>query len=240
MKRLCLLLAALCGPAFAAPLAYVPNEKSGSISVIDTASGAVLREFAAGQRPRGVAADPAGARLYVADAGGSALLMIDTASGATARSIPLGKSPEGVSASADGRYVAVAVEESNSVALIDARSGQLLADIPVQGKNPEHAVFSPDGRWLLVSAEEAEQVDVIDVEARRQRGSVAWACGRAASDSVRMARAYVACELANAVYVVDMASRATVARIPAGRNANGIAVHPADAPCTSPMASTAA
>jgi DNA-binding beta-propeller fold protein YncE len=135
--------------------------------------------------------------------------------------------------------VAVAVEESNSVALIDARSGQLLADIPVQGKNPEHAVFSPDGRWLLVSAEEAEQVDVIDVEARRQRlggGGPAAARHRIQPDGARLCRLRAGQRRLRGGH----GRRATVARIPAGRNANGIAVHPADAPCTSPMASTAA
>ena len=37
---------------------------------------------------------------------------------------------------------------------------------------------------------------------------------------------YLACELANAVYVIDPATLRTLATIPAGRNANGIAVHP--------------
>ncbi len=39
-------------------------------------------------------------------------------------------------------------------------------------------------------------------------------------------RAYVACELANTVHVIDMAARKTLATIPAGRNTAGIAVLP--------------
>ena len=159
--------------AGASPLAYVPNEKSGTVSVIDTTTDTVVREIAAGKRPRGIASDSAGRTLFVTDAGSNTLLVLDAAGGQAGPSLALGKSPEGVHASADGRYVAFAVEESNSVTLIDAQTRRRLADIKVEGKNPEHAVFSPDGRWLLVSAEEAEQVDVIDVALRRQVGSIA-------------------------------------------------------------------
>ncbi|WP_426211925.1 hypothetical protein [Massilia sp. TWP1-3-3] len=79
--------------AAAGPLAYVPNEKSGTVSVIDTATDAVVRELAAGKRPRGIAADPAGKTLFVTDAGSNALLVLDAAGGAAEPSIPLGKSP---------------------------------------------------------------------------------------------------------------------------------------------------
>ena len=37
--------------ALAAPFAYVPNEGSGSLSVIDTATDQVVGEIAAGKRP---------------------------------------------------------------------------------------------------------------------------------------------------------------------------------------------
>ena len=39
--------------AAAAPFAYVPNEGSGTLSVIDTATDQVVAEIAVGQKPRG-------------------------------------------------------------------------------------------------------------------------------------------------------------------------------------------
>ena len=47
-----LLCAAQAG---AAPFAYVPNEKSGTLSVIDTETDTVVRSVPAGQKPRGLA-----------------------------------------------------------------------------------------------------------------------------------------------------------------------------------------
>ena len=58
LRQACVLLPALaCAYAHAEPFAYVPNEKSGTLSVIDTATDQVVRQIAAGKRPRGIAAD---------------------------------------------------------------------------------------------------------------------------------------------------------------------------------------
>ena len=50
-------LAAGCAsmPERTAPLAYVPNEGSGTISIIDTASDTVVGEITTGGKPRGLA-----------------------------------------------------------------------------------------------------------------------------------------------------------------------------------------
>ena len=65
---LCAAVVALAaGPARAESLAYVPNEKAGTVSVIDTAADQVIGEIEVGVRPRGVAASPDGKFLYVSD-----------------------------------------------------------------------------------------------------------------------------------------------------------------------------
>jgi len=60
MKKTCLTLAsaalgALALSTLAAPFAYVPNEESGTISVIDTSTDQVVKEIKAGDKPRGLA-----------------------------------------------------------------------------------------------------------------------------------------------------------------------------------------
>ena len=42
--------------SIAAPFAYVPNEESGTISVIDTSTDQVVKEIKVGDKPRGMAA----------------------------------------------------------------------------------------------------------------------------------------------------------------------------------------
>jgi YVTN family beta-propeller protein len=58
-------LLALAGTAAAAPFAYVPNEKSGTISVIDTDGDTVVRTFVTGGKPRVIAVSPDGKTVYV-------------------------------------------------------------------------------------------------------------------------------------------------------------------------------
>ena len=43
-------------PVAAAPIAYVPNEKSGTLSLIDTTNDHVIAEIPVGKTPRGIAA----------------------------------------------------------------------------------------------------------------------------------------------------------------------------------------
>ena len=164
--RRCAVLVALMSvlPAWA-EMAYVPNEKSATLSVIDTARDSVVYTVPVGQRPRGIAV---GAHhVYLTDGKSGSLLIVDRKRGDTLDTLRLGDSPEGVSLSPDGKLLAVAIEDDNAVHLVSTVNRREVAKIKVAGKNPEHAVFSPDGRWLYVSAEEAEQVDVIDLRTRR-------------------------------------------------------------------------
>jgi len=81
LRRLGLLILALAclSQARAAPFAYVPNERSGTVSVIDTASDQVVATIKTGGKPRGIAATPDGRRLYVSDQPSGSLLVVDLA-----------------------------------------------------------------------------------------------------------------------------------------------------------------
>jgi YVTN family beta-propeller protein len=96
------------------PRAYVPNERSGTISVIDVSRDVVIATWPAGRRPRGIAVSTDGRRVFVADQATSSLQVMDAASGAVEKRISLGESPEGVGMSPDGRWIAAASELSNA------------------------------------------------------------------------------------------------------------------------------
>ncbi|MDE2296550.1 MAG: hypothetical protein KGK18_00130, partial [Burkholderiales bacterium] len=53
--------------ALAAPFAYVPNEGSGTLSVIDTASDQVVATIPVGKKPRGTVVSLDGRTAYVSD-----------------------------------------------------------------------------------------------------------------------------------------------------------------------------
>ena len=108
--------------ALAAPFAYVPNEGSGTLSVIDTATDKVVAELPAGKKPRGTAVSLDGSRAYVSDQPNNRLVMIDLAKRQGAGAIELGESPEGLGLSADGRWLVAAIEESNEIVFVDTQT----------------------------------------------------------------------------------------------------------------------
>src|SRR5438552_1544984 len=155
--------ACLSSPLSAAPYAYVSNEGSGSVTVIDIATDRVVADWKIGGKPRGIAIDPGGDTLYVSEQTSGSLMIVDTASGATRKQVPLGRSPEAIYRSPDGQWVAAAIEENDQVVLVRVSDHTPQRHLGMRGKNPEHAVFSPDGKWLYVSAEEADSIDIVDV-----------------------------------------------------------------------------
>src|SRR5512137_423405 len=126
--------------ASAAPTAYVPNEGSSDISVIDTATDKVTATLKFGQKPRGIAISADGTRLYLSDQTGNALVVVDTGKRAVIATIALGDSPEAIYLSPDGKWIAAAIEENDQVVLVDTTALKVGRSIKMRGKNPEHAV----------------------------------------------------------------------------------------------------
>ena len=141
-----LMLALMAAPgAGAAPFAYVSNMTSGTVTVLDGTT--VLATVPVGPQPVGVAVNPAGTRVYVAnsnvsDAGVPSVSVIDTAS-LTETKITAGivDQPSGVAVSADGRFVYVTtnngwlhvIETATNTVLAATKTGEQLGAIVAAG-----------------------------------------------------------------------------------------------------------
>src|SRR6267142_4037 len=75
-------------------LAYVSNEKSNTVSVIDTNKRAVVRTIKVGQRPRGIAFTKDQKYVLVAVGDDDTIQMIDTTSNKVVDTLPSGPDPE--------------------------------------------------------------------------------------------------------------------------------------------------
>src|SRR5580765_4670687 len=162
--------------ALAASFAYVPNQASGTISVIDTDKDEVVRTLSAdgklAKKLNGIVADRAGTTLFVVDAEGGKVDVIDIASDKLKAQIAVGKGPEGIGMSAQGDLLAVCVEDDNWVALIEVKTLKPGKHVTLRGKNPEHCIFSSDGALLLASNENSGDIDVVDPRAGVSLGTV--------------------------------------------------------------------
>ena len=84
------LAAAMSAAPLLAQTAYVSNERSSTVSVIDVGSGKVVDTFDVGERPRGILLSRDGKYLYICASLDNAVEIRDRATGALVAAMPAG------------------------------------------------------------------------------------------------------------------------------------------------------
>src|SRR6201984_9600 len=84
----------LLGSPAGAVVAYVSNEKSNTVSVIDVDKFAVIKTIKVGQRPRGIELTKDGKFILVAVGDDDTIQMIDTKTHEVVATLPSGPHPE--------------------------------------------------------------------------------------------------------------------------------------------------
>ena len=151
-------------------LAYVTNEDSRNISIIDVGTDSVVATLEVGTRPRGIKTSADGRTVYVALSGSpkcpptmpdeeceklsadkskDGIAAVDVAMRTVARVLPGGSDPEAFDLSADGTKLYVSNEDAHLASVVDIASGQVVTSVKV-GREPEGVTRSPDGKTVWV------------------------------------------------------------------------------------------
>src|SRR2546423_3662554 len=204
--------ASACAMKPSGPLAYVSNERDGTISVIDTGADRVMQTIKVGARARGIRLSPDGRRVYVAlstpsgrdyNQADNRIAAIDTASGEVVASYNVGSDPEQLAVSRDGKRLYASNEDAGTASVKDIETGKLIATL-ITGIEPEGVTISPDGRWVYVTAETSNTVSVIDAQTNQVAATfMVGSRPRDAAFSPDGARAYVTTEIGRTLSVVD-------------------------------------
>jgi YVTN family beta-propeller protein len=106
--------------------AYITNQGSDTVSVIDTKPNKVIATIPVGKSPYGVAVSPDGSKVYIANenlfvGNPGSVSVIDALTKKETAKIPVGIEPTGVGVSPDGSRVYVANLDNNTVSVIDKR-----------------------------------------------------------------------------------------------------------------------
>ncbi|MEK7770314.1 MAG: beta-propeller fold lactonase family protein [candidate division NC10 bacterium] len=174
---------------------------------------------------------PAGAAtLFVTNTRSDSISIIDTSTLEVTGTIPLGKGkPNRVAFHPDGKTAWVVYDKSHDLGVVDAETGKLVRRVKIGG-NPYNLAFTPDGRTLCVldwsSETSKDEIIFYDLAAGRIDGRVevsTWPAHGVFSRDGKLL--YVSGETAGDVTVIDMASRAIVARlVHGGGDAMGLAL----------------
>lgn len=147
------------------------NQGTGTVSVVETATGKIVAEVPSGERPSALAMSPDNRLLLVSNtwSGDVAAFRFDPDRGLLTfhRKVRLGFEPRGLAISPDGREAYVALTTAGTVAVLS------LPDLTVQarieaGRWPRYLALSPDGRRLAVGCNGEGGVAVLDVVHRKK------------------------------------------------------------------------
>ncbi|WP_233151604.1 YncE family protein [Pelomonas sp. KK5] len=211
----------------AAALAYITNQGSHDVSVIDLDMQRVVATVPVGRSPAGVVAASAIGRVFVSNPDSRDISVIDMATQAVVGRLEAGQGPVGIDASADGRrlYVADWYAGQLLVYALDAR-GAPPVRIPV-GRAPA-GVAAADGALAYVAERDDDSVAAVDAAAGRVLGRVRVGAHPFALllDAPRQ-RLYALNVMSDDVSVVDLrdpARMAVIATIPVGKAPYGAAL----------------
>ena len=143
--------------------AYITNAADGTVSVIATASRAVIgAPITVGSNPQGVAVTPDGGTVYVANSDSNTVSAIATATNTViGAAIAVGNSPLGIAVTPDGSKVYVANLGDGTVSVIATASNTVIGAPIAVGTSPQGVAASPDGSKIYVANLDDGTVSVI-------------------------------------------------------------------------------
>ena len=211
------LAVAVTGALAAGPKAYVGNFKDNTVSVIDTATRAVVATVPVVAGPHGMGVTPDGRWVYVSGDNGSGVSVIDTASDRVVQTIEVGSMPHGVALTPDGKTLLVGVYGENRVAFVDVATNAVVATVPVA--KPHTLAIRPDGKLAYVASQEPGKfaLVVVDLASRSVLRSVALEKAPRDPEFGSDGKAlYFTMAGINAIEVLDPATDKVVAEVPTG------------------------
>ncbi len=208
--------------AAAAPFAYVANNSSGNVSVIDVATNTVVATVPVGANPNGVGVNSAGTRAYVTNGGGNTVSVIDSATNTVVSTIAVGTTPFSVAVNPAGTAAYVANFGANSVSVINTATNTVTATIPV-GMAPTSIAVHPAGTRVYVGNQNSQNVSVIDTSTNTVIATVpigGVATGLAVHPDGSRVFVVRPAASSNTIFVIDTATNTTVGSFSSGTATN--------------------
>ena len=218
----------------------VTSEDSRALLLVDVPEGRVTRVMPTEQElSHMVVLTPDRARAFVANIGSGTVTALDLNSGAILKQIATGKGSEGIDVTPDGREVWVCNRAADTLSVIDADKLEVVATLPC-AKFPIRIKTTPDGVFALVSCAQSGDVAVFDIGQRSEARRIPMGIQASENVSDRLMhfgesptpigilirpdgqRAYIANTNADIVTEIDLATWEIVARIPTGKQPDGL------------------
>lgn len=213
---------------------YSLGPGAGTVSVIDTASKAIVGTIAGANSPYGLVVTPDGTRLYVSDFGADAVRVVDTATNQIVESITVGDGPTGIAISPDGTRVYAANTNgtfgNTTMSIIDTTTVPPAVTVTLAGTlGARSVVVSADGTRVYIAntSSGTSSVSILDTTTNtfEPNISLGTATNQLRSMVLSGTKIYGTRSGSDAVAIIDLTTK-LVTTIPGGESATGIALTP--------------
>lgn len=214
---------------YAQPFAYITNQGSHDVSVIDLAANQVVTTIPVGRSPAGVAASSRAGRVFISNPDSKTISVIDMRTQQLVATWEAGEGAVGIDVARDGSQVYAADWYGNRLLVFDVRAGQRIPQASIAvGRSPAGVAAGEQAGIVFVAERDDDSVARVDVSAGRvsarvQVGSHPFAL---LLDAPRQ-RLYVLNVQSDDVSVLDIrdsAKLSLIARIKVGKAPYGAAL----------------
>jgi YVTN family beta-propeller protein len=219
--------------ARAKPLVYVPNSRSGTVTIIDPATYEAVRTFATGAVPQHVVPAYDLRTLWVLNNSSSTLTPIDPLTGRDSTPVHV-DDPYNMYFTPDGRLAIVVAEHRERLDFRDPTTMKLVESVRTQCRGIDHMEFTIDGRYAIATCEFNGELLKFDVTTRRavsylalddtsgERGANRGAMPQDIRSSPDGSAFFVADMKADGVRIIDPDRMTQIGFIHTGKGTHGI------------------
>lgn len=141
---------------------YVPNSKSGTVSVIDPTTYQVINTFRTGRDPQHVVPSYDLTTLWVLNNKSNTVTSIDPATGLPGIAVSV-DDPYNLYFTPNGQFAIVVCEAHKQLEFRDSKTMKLSYDIPTQCSGANHLDFTVDNQFAIVTCEYSGQLMKLDL-----------------------------------------------------------------------------
>ena len=208
------------------PYAYIPNQVSNNVSVINTANNRVVASVNVGSYPYGVAVNQNGTKVYVTNQGSYTVSVINTTTNTVSATVKGFYYPQGVAVRPDGKKVYVANYFGKNVSVIDTATNNITATVKV-GDYPNGIAVNSAGTKVYVTNQGNNNISVIDTSNNTVVASVnVEGSPYGVAVNPDGTKVYAALYANGKVSVIDTSNNTVVASVNVGSTLYNLAVNP--------------
>lgn len=215
-------------------LVYVPNERSGTVTVIDPTTYKVIDTFKTGFIPQHVVPSWDLETLYVLNNNGNSITPIDPATGKPGKNIEI-EDPYNLYFTPDGASAIIVAEAFERFDFVDPHTFEHKDSMQLSCEGLNHVDFSIDGKYLVATCEFEGSIVKVDWVGRKTiaklkvddthvapKGFKPFPMPQDVRVSPDGTKFYIADMISDGVHVIDADSFTQVAFIPTGTGAHGL------------------